>query len=135
MSYRLILGLSLFGLAMGVATAFVIPPPIELYAWLAIFAVSGFAIAKRAPGRYVLHGLFVSVLDAVWVTAAHVALFDKYVVIHRSIVAVATQHGSAPVMMAAGGAIAGVVGGLALGIFAWVSSKFVVSAHSEFAGW
>ena len=135
MSYKLILGLSLFGLAMGVGTAFVIPPNVEPYAWLAIFGLSGFFIAKQAPGRYVLHGVLVSVLDAVWVTGAHVALYDKYAVVHRSILSMAPHLGSPPVTMAAAGAVVGIVGGIALGVFAWVSSKFVVSAHSEFAGW
>jgi hypothetical protein len=135
MSWKLVLALSLFGLSMGVATAFVIPSTIEPYAWLAIFGVSGYVIAKQAPGRYVLHGILVSILDAIWVTGAHVALYDKYVVVHRSILAMAPHLGSPPVTMAAAGAVVGIVGGIALGVFAWVSSKFIVSAHSEFAGW
>src|SRR2546426_4238331 len=56
MDWLLILTLSLFGLAMAVATVFVIPSNIEPLFWLVIFIVCAYLIAKRAPGRPFLHG-------------------------------------------------------------------------------
>src|SRR5579885_1029798 len=78
MSWKLVFGLSLFGLAMGFATVFAIPSRTEPWVWLAIFFVCAFVIAKRAPGKHFLHGLCVSLVNSIWITGAHVLLFDKY---------------------------------------------------------
>jgi hypothetical protein len=77
MDWPLIFTLSLFGLAMGLATVFVIPSNIEPLFWLLIFIVCAYAIAKRAPGRPFLHGLLVSLVNSVWISAAHVLLFQS----------------------------------------------------------
>jgi hypothetical protein len=50
----------MFGLAMGIATVFVIPSNVEPLFWLVIFVVCAYLIAKRARGRYFLHGVLVS---------------------------------------------------------------------------
>ena len=47
MNWKLIFGLSLFGLAMAFATVFVIPSNVEPLFWLAIFIVCAVVIAKR----------------------------------------------------------------------------------------
>ena len=46
MNWKLIFGLSLFGLAMAIATVFVIPSKIEPFFWLAIFIICAIVIAK-----------------------------------------------------------------------------------------
>jgi len=139
MSWKLVFGLSLFGLAMGFATVFVVPPRIEPFAWLGIFLVCAYLIAKYAPKRYFLHGVCVGLLNGVWVTGAHVALFDKYVAGHAREAAMAAQMGaqmgSPRLMMGAVGPVIGLVSGVVLGLFALAASKLVVSAHSEYAGW
>jgi hypothetical protein len=135
MSWRLIFGLSLFGLAMGLAPIFLIPRQIEPHLWLGIFAVSAVAIAKRAPSKYFLHGLGVGLVNGFWVTAAHAALFEQSVVIHGRVVELSARVGAPHVAMALGGPIVGVAGGIVLGVAAWGVSKFLVSSHSEFAGW
>src|SRR5262245_49243994 len=135
MSWKVVFALSLFGLAMGVGTVFVVPMRIEPYVWLGIFVVSAYVIAKRAPRKYFLHGLFVSLLNSVWVTASHVALFDKYVAGHAREVALAAKYGAPQMMMLVTGPAVGLVSGVVLGLFAMIMSKFVVSAHSEYAGW
>src|SRR5690349_19155686 len=76
MSWRLVFGLSILGLLMAFASVFVIPRNVQHYVWLGILGVSAMVIAKRAPGRYFLHGFLVSVLNSVWVTAAYVGLFN-----------------------------------------------------------
>jgi hypothetical protein len=135
MSWKLVFGLSLFGLAMAFATVFVISSSIEPFAWLGIFVLCAVIIAKRAPGKYFLHGLCVSLLNSVWITGAHIALFDKYAAGHAREVAMAAQMGSPKVMMAITGPIVGLASGLVLGFLAWGLSKFLVSSHSDFAGW
>ena len=46
MNWKLIFQLSLFGLAMGVATVFLIPSTVEPLFWLVVFAISAYAIAQ-----------------------------------------------------------------------------------------
>src|SRR5256885_2510438 len=82
MNWKLIFGLSLFGLAMAIATVFWIPSSIEWIFWLVIFLICAYLIAKNAPGNYFLHGFLVSVVNSVWITIAHVALFSTYVANH-----------------------------------------------------
>jgi hypothetical protein len=135
MSWKLIFGLSLSGIFMGVATAFFIPPHLEPHFWLGILVVSGFVIAKYAPSKYFVHGLCVSVVASLWVSLAHVVLADKYLVIQGRLLAMVPPVASPQVMMALIGGAAGIAGGVALGLFSWVCSKYVVSAHSEYAGW
>ena len=135
MSWKLIFGLSLFGLAMGFGTVFVVPPRVEPFAWLGIFLVCAYLIAKYAPKRFFLHGVCVGLLNSVWVTGAHVALFDKYVAGHAREAAMAAQMGSPRLMMGAVGPVIGLLSGVVLGLFALAAGKLVVSAHSEYAGW
>lgn len=137
MSWKLILGLSLFGAAMGVATVFVVPSDVEPWCWAAIFAVCAWMIAKRAPGKYLQHGLCVGLVNSVWITAAHVALYDAYIASHPREAAMLAQlqMGSPKLAMLVTGPAIGLVSGVVIGLMAWVTSKFVVSAHSEYAGW
>src|SRR6185295_5277467 len=83
MNWKLILQLSMFGLAMAVATVYYIPSTSEPAVWLSIFIVCAYIIAKRAPGQPFLHGLLVSIVNSVWITAAHVILFDQYLAHHQ----------------------------------------------------
>src|SRR5689334_697411 len=79
MNWKLVCQLSLFGLAMGVATVFWIPSTVEPIFWVVIFVVCAYAIARSAPGRYFLHGLCVSLVNSVWITGAHVLFFQQYI--------------------------------------------------------
>ena len=124
MNWKLIFLLSLFGLAMGVATVYVIPSNIEPIFWCVIFLICAWIIAKNAPGHYFLHGLLVSMVNSVWITAAHVLLFDQYVANHPKEAAMMTAMPMAPrLMMILTGPLVGVVSGLVLGLFAWIASK------------
>jgi len=134
-SFRLILALSLFGLAMAFATVWVVPSNIEPWCWLGIFAVCAYIIAKRAPKRYFLHGLCVSLVNCVWITGAHYAFYDAYAAHHAQEIAMSAQMGAPRTMMLVVGPIIGVVSGIVLGFLSWVFSKLVVSSHSEYAGW
>ena len=128
MNWKLILQLSMFGLAMGIGTVFLIPSNIEPIFWLVIFVVCAYFIAKRSGGRYFLHGLLVSLVNSVWITAAHVALFASYVANHpkeAKMMASMPLPDSPRLMMALTGPIIGIVSGLILGIFAIVASKLV----------
>ena len=119
----------MFGLGMAVATVYAVPSKVEPAFWLAIFLVCATVIAKRAPGRYFLHGLCVSLVNCVWITSAHILLFDAYAVSHADEVAMAGRMGVPPrAAMAIMGPVVGVVSGLVLGLFSVIASKIVKPA-------
>lgn len=125
MNWKLVRLLSLFGLGMGIATVFVVPPTLEPLFWLAIFLACAVIIAKRAPGKYFLHGLSTSLLNSVWITTAHIVFFETYLAGHPQEAAFAAQMGAPRLMMLATGPVVGLVSGLVLGLFAFVASKLV----------
>src|SRR5437763_13574641 len=84
MNWKLIFSLSLFGLAMAVATVSVIPENIEWVFWVVIFLICAYLIARNAPGKYFLHGLLVSVVNSIYITIAHIAAYTTYVAHHPS---------------------------------------------------
>jgi hypothetical protein len=128
MNWRLVLQLSLFGLAMAIATVFVIPSNIEPFFWLVIFLISAWVIAKRSPGRYFLHGLAVSLVNSLWITATHVLLFDSYIARHEEearMMATMELPVTPRMLMALSGPIIGLVSGVVLGLFAVIASRLV----------
>ncbi len=128
MSWPLVARLSLLGLLMGIATVFVIPSNVEPLCWLVIFAVSAYLIAKRVAGKYFLHGLLVGIANSVWVTAAHVVLFDHYIANHPREAAMMTSMplpGSPRLMMALVGPVIGIASGLLIGVLAMLVANLV----------
>jgi hypothetical protein len=129
--FRLIVMLSLFGLAMGLATVFVIPSSIEPVFWLAIFVVCAYLVAKRAPGRPFVHGFLVSLVNAVWITGAHVLLCASYLPRHpdeAAMLAKGPMPDAPRLMMLLTGPLVGIVSGLVLGLFSFIASKIVKRA-------
>jgi hypothetical protein len=128
MNWKLIFQLSLFGLAMGVATVFLIPSKIEPAFWLVIFLLCAYEIAKRCPSKLFLHGLLLGLANSVWITAAHVLLFDAYIARHAQEAAMMQTMplpGSPRLMMSLVGPVIGLISGVVLGLFALVAGKLV----------
>jgi hypothetical protein len=127
MNWKLIFQLSLLGLAMGLATVFFIPSSLEPVLWLVVFVISAYAIATRSSKKYFQHGLLVGIANSVWVTAAHVALFDRYIANHPREAAMMTSMplpDSPRLMMSLVGPVIGIVSGLVIGLFAVVAARF-----------
>jgi hypothetical protein len=132
MNWKLILMLSMFGLAMGLATVFFIPPNIEPPFWLVIFAICAFLIARGTSGNAFQHGVYLGFINSVWITSAHVLFFDQYIGTHAREAAMMqmTPLIDAPrMMMVLTGPVIGVVSGGVIGAFAFVASRFVKPAH------
>jgi putative membrane protein (TIGR04086 family) len=130
MNWKLILTLSLFGLAMALLTITTIPSKIEPVFWLIIFIICAYYIAKRAPGKYFAHGLMVSLVNCVWITAIHVIMSDTYITHHHDEAAqyakLNEQAGlSIKEAMLIIGPIVGIISGLVLGLFSFIASKVV----------
>jgi hypothetical protein len=127
-NWTLVIQLSLFGLAMGIATVFVIPSSIEPLFWLVIFGVTAYVIATRSSGKYFQHGLLVGIVNGVWVTGSHVLLFQHYVANHPQEAEIMKSMPLADiprVNMILVGSVIGVVSGLVIGLCAVIAGKLV----------
>ena len=128
MNWKLVAQLSLFGLAMAFATVFVVPSNVEPMLWLPIFVICAYLIAKHAPGKHFLYGLMLGIANSVWITGAHLLLFDAYLAHHAR---EAEMMKSMPMplpprlLMAIVGPCVGVVSGVVIGLFALVAAWLV----------
>jgi len=119
MNWKLILRLSMFGLAMGLATVFFIPPNIEPAVWLAIFAICAFLIARGTSSNAFQHGVYLGLANSVWITIAHVVFYDQYIPTHAREAAMLqmTPFTDAPrMMMVLTGPVVGVLSGIDRGV-------------------
>jgi hypothetical protein len=133
MNWKLIFLLSLVGLAMALESVFLPSSRPESLVWPVAFVVYAFVIARRAPGKYFLHGFLVGFTNWVWVAAAHVIFRDAYVATHAKEVANLQSMalpGVPPGVAAAvrawltsGIPIPG-LSGLVIGLLAWIASRF-----------
>jgi hypothetical protein len=125
MNWPLVLALSGFGLVMGFATVFVIPPNLEPLFWLVIFVFCAIVIARVAAQKVFLHGLAVGLANSVWITATHVLFFETYLANHPQEAAMSASMpmGSEPrLLMTIMGPIIGAISGVVLGLFALVAA-------------
>ena len=128
MNWKLIFGLSLFGLAMAIATVFVIPSNIEPVFWLAIFMICAYLIARARSAGHFLHGFMVGIVNCVWVTGAHILFFQQYIAKHPKEASMMTSMplaDSPRLMMALVGPVVGIITGLIIGLLAFIAGKLV----------
>jgi hypothetical protein len=128
MNWKLIFTLSLFGLAMAIATVFWIPSKIEPIFWLLIFLFCAYQIAKTVADKFFLHGFLLSLVNCIWITSAHILFVETYLANHPDEAAM-MQTMPMPthprIMMAITGPIVGIISGLVLGLFSWIASKIL----------
>lgn len=130
MNWKLIFKLSMFGLAMGLATVFFIPPNIEPVLWFVIFLFCAFRIAGTCPDKRFLHGLFLGIFNCIWITAAHALFADRYLASHPQEAAMMKQlhlSGSPQAMLSRIGPLYGIVFGIMIGILALIAGGIVPS--------
>ncbi len=127
MNWPLVLLLSLFGLVMGAATVSLVPFAIEPLLWLAIFLVCAYAVARRVSGMRFLHGLTIGLINSIWVTAVHLALFNKYVIHHMAQASMMKDlliaHSPRLTLAAVGTAI-GLVSGIVIGTLCAMAGRW-----------
>jgi hypothetical protein len=82
MNWRLVLQLSMFGVAMGLGIVFFLPSTVTTILWTLIVVLSGYAIAQRCVRLRFLNGLVVGLLDRLLSTVVQVLFFHAYAVRH-----------------------------------------------------
>jgi hypothetical protein len=133
-NWKLILQLSMFGLAMGLATVFFIPSTIEPAFWLVIFLFCAYVIAKQCPTRRFAHGVVLGVANSIWITGAHVILFDQYIASHaREAEAMKAIPLPPQAMMLVTGPVVGVVSGIVIGLLALLAGKVLPKSSAASA--
>ena len=130
-NWKLILPLSMFGLAMGLATTFLVASSVEPYCWLVIFIVCAYLIVKRTSRQRFLHGVFLGLANSVWITAVHIVFMNRYLAAHLSEARMMNTLAISPrLMMATLGVLAGLVSGVVIGVFVLVMSKLLPPSES-----
>jgi hypothetical protein len=123
-NWKLILALSLFGVVVAFLSLLRLGI-FEFVIWLAIFVLYAVIIARRAAGKYFLHGFLISIVNSVWVTAVHEAFFSTYVRNNPQMVQ-GTPPGINPrIVMIVAGPIVGAVMGVIAGSLALIASKLL----------
>jgi len=129
MNWKIIFQLSVFGLIMAGATISLIPEKVEPIFWLFIFAFSAYIIAKAVGRRHFLHGFCVSLVNCIWITAAHMLFYSTYIANHPSVAKMSAEHPMLPthprLEMLIMGPIFGIIFGLILGLFCFIASFIV----------
>jgi hypothetical protein len=128
MNWKLIFQLSIFGLIMAFGTVSLIPQNVEPAFWLVIFIFCAWVIAKACTGKYFLHGFFTGLVNCFWITAVHVAFFQKYIAGHKQMDSMITDMPASfsthpRVAMAIAGLGFGILSAIILGLFSLVASK------------
>ena len=128
MNWKLIFYLSLYGLVMALATISWIPFKFEPVFWLIIFLICAYLIAKKCSGLYFWNGFMVSIVNSIWITAAHVLFYSTYMANHPEM---AGMNANMPLqdaprlMMSIMGPVFGAASGIVLGLFSWIASRFI----------
>ncbi len=126
MKLKLILQLSLLGLAMALGDVFFIPAALSSVLWLALYVCYAYAIAKNCRTRKFLHGLLLGLVNSTWITAIKVVFLERYLPRHPTEVAMINlvqEHlkGSPQGIVAVIGPVSGLAAGCLIGMFAVVA--------------
>lgn len=131
MNWKVIFGLSVFGLAMGLGTVFGISPRAEPVFWLAIFVISAFVIARQARTRLFWHGFLLGIVNAVWVTGAHIVFYRRYLAGHTAEAELVARLQAPPRLaippMAIVGLASGLISGAVIGLLAYLVGKLLAT--------
>ena len=123
MNWKLIFLLSLFGLAMAVASLFGWTGRAEPLLWFVIFIIYAWLIARNCAGKYFLRGFLVSIVNSVWITAINFAFFSMYIKNNPQMLERVPPGMNPRVLTLIAGPVAGVIFGVVAGLFAFIAAK------------
>jgi LytS/YehU family sensor histidine kinase len=129
MNWKLICVLSLIAIPMGFATVYYIPYNLATVIWLVIFIACAFIIARFSSRNFFLHGVIVSVFDAIWITAIHFLFFDAYLKLNPQQAAIPdVTPQQLRYLGLIFGPLIGMLCGVLLGLFSRVAAKILKKA-------
>lgn len=126
MNWKLIFGLTAFGILMGVLSLFGYTEGIELILWLVIAVLCAVVIAKVCSAKFFLTGLLVGLFDGVFNSILQSAFFSTYLTNNPK---VATGFGPIPggldprFSVLITGPFVGLLYGLFVGLLAWLAGR------------
>ncbi len=130
MNWKLIFGLSFFGLIVVFTTAYFIPSTsAPIIACSGIFVIWAYLAAKYAFGKYFWHGFCIILANCVWVVAARILLFSTNIVKHTRELDIRNKieilHGHSRLELIIMGLIGTIAFAVVLGLFCVIASKEV----------
>ena len=134
MNWKLIFQMSLFGLIMAFGTVSLIPERTEFIYWIVIFVFCAFVIARQRTHKQFLHGFWLSMVNSVWITCAHIYFYRTYAAKHPDVASMGTNMhllASHPrLLMLILCPVFGAAFGVLQGLFAFLVSRFVKATPS-----
>lgn len=136
MNWRLIFMLSLFGLAMAIATIWWVPMNVEYILWPIIFIICAYFIAKGCTEKYFLNGFMIGIFNCVWITAAHAIWFHDYMASHpgmqnMQMTGYMIEHPRRAMVIF--GPLVGIGSGIIIGLLCWIASMIMKKPETSAA--
>jgi hypothetical protein len=126
MNWKIILGLSLFGILMGVLNVFGLTGGLEWLLWLIIALISAVVIEKSAPKLHVTSGFLVGFLDSLFSGIIVAFFWERYLLQNPDVLERLAQmpEGLAPeFFMLIASVLIGFVYGLFIGLVVFLIRK------------
>ena len=126
MNWKIILGLSLFGILMGVLNVFGLTGGLEWLLWLIIALISAVVIEKSAPKLHVTSGFLVGFLDSLFSGIIVAFFWERYLLQNPDVLNRLAQmpEGLAPeFFMLIASVLIGFVYGLFIGLVVFLIRK------------
>jgi hypothetical protein len=126
MNAKLVFQLSLFGLGMAFGTVFFISAAVEPLCWLFVFVICAGVIGIQQTPKPFFHGIAISVVNSIWITAVHIAFYTRYIAAHpREAEMMRSAPMSPRLTMALVGPLIGVASGIVLGVLAMIAARLL----------
>jgi hypothetical protein len=132
LDWRLVLSLSLFGPAMGLASILGWTGSLEGPLWAVIALLAAFAISREAPGRHFLHGLLTGAIGGTSAPLLQSLMFKAYLDNNPALAADfgRMQIGMDPrLFVLALAPMIGIVSGLVLGLLTLLAGRVIPRAY------
>ena len=129
MNKKLIFLLSFFGISMAfISTYWITSTTAELAVWFVILLACAYFISRQCSEKFFLNGFVTGIVCSLFVTAAHIWLFDDYASHHlERMLLLGNMPLSPRTGMAAISPAFALASGLALGFISLIASKIVKS--------
>jgi uncharacterized membrane protein len=128
MNWKLIIVLSLLGLATALLSIYLLTPTVEFLVWIGVTLVSAVAIGRFAQGRWFQHGFLVAAANTFWVAVAQVSLFYAYISTHPEYIRMTdtlpdalSAHPRRLILFRA--PVIAILAGLITGLFSWIAGR------------